>query len=149
VDETAVERLLKQSVEDPRDAAGPFSERARQTARSVESYLKAGVRPRWMERIAEIERGIRREKAELERSYAALRGACGDDRRLFAQRWRALAAERDFDDLNTLIRQHNDWYPIERDLPMDPRTGEYVKIIGRSHRRPQLDAQWILDRFPA
>ena len=38
---------------------------------------------------------------------------------------------------------------MERDLPMDPRTGDYVLIRGRSYRRSRLDAAWILDRFPA
>ena len=32
---------------------------------------------------------------------------------------------------------------------MDPRTGDYVLIRGRSYRRRRLDAAWILDRFPA
>ena len=54
-----------------------------------------------------------------------------------------------YDELNELIRQHNDWYPIERDLPMDPRTGDYVRVHGRSHRRAELTPQWVLERFPA
>ena len=48
-----------------------------------------------------------------------------------------------------LIEQHNDWYPIERQLPMDPRTGDYVRFAGRSYRRPVLGAHWILEHFPA
>ena len=67
----------------------------------------------------------------------------------FARLWRARAERFDFSELNRLIDQHNDWYPMERDLPMDPRTGDYVLIRGRSYRRRRLDAQWILDRFPA
>jgi len=54
-----------------------------------------------------------------------------------------------FDQHNTLVGQHNEWYPIERQLPVNPRTGEYVAVQGRSHRRRQLDAAWILERFPA
>ena len=53
-----------------------------------------------------------------------------------------------FDDLNDLIRQHNEWYPIERDLPMDLRTRDYVLINGRSYRREPLSPQWVLERFP-
>jgi hypothetical protein len=51
--------------------------------------------------------------------------------------------------VNDLIDRHNRWYPIEARLPMDPRTRDYVKVGGRSYRREPLDAQWILDRFPA
>jgi hypothetical protein len=134
---------------DPRAPARPLTDRQRQTARTVEAYLQSGVPPRWMERIAEIERDVRRARDELERSYQALRAACGDDRAAFAERWRAFARAKRFDALNTLIRQHNEWYPIERDLPMDPRTGEYRYVMGRSHVRPLLDAAWILERFPA
>ena len=67
----------------------------------------------------------------------------------FARAWHAFAAAQRFDHLNQLIRQHNEWYPIERDLPMDPRTGEYRKILGRTHYRRELDAAWVLEQFPA
>ena len=48
-----------------------------------------------------------------------------------------------------LIAQHNDWYPVERDLPLNPRTGDYVRVGGRSYRRPVLGAEWVLEHFPA
>ena len=54
-----------------------------------------------------------------------------------------------FEELNELITQHNEWYPIERDLPMDLRTRDYVLINGRSYRRPLLSPQWVLEQFPA
>ena len=53
-----------------------------------------------------------------------------------------------FDDLNELIAEHNEYYPIERNLPIDPRTGDYVTIVGRSYRREPLGRDWILERFP-
>jgi hypothetical protein len=145
MDESTVQRLIRNALEDEREAGKPISARARQSARSVEAYLKAGVRPRWMERLSEIERGIRGERRRLERSYRAIREAAGPD---FAERWRAYAHEQRFDHLNQLIRQHNEWYPIERDLPMDPRTGEYVKVLGRSHHRAELTPEWVLEQFP-
>ncbi|MEA2292657.1 MAG: hypothetical protein QOE86_296 [Solirubrobacteraceae bacterium] len=146
IDEGTVERLLRESLIES-GGGQRISERARLAQRSVESYLKAGIRPRWMERLSEIERGIERERAGLERTYRHMRAELGPH--AFADAWRTFAHSRDFDELNTLIRQHNDWYPIERDLPMDPRTGEYRKILGRSHHRRELDAAWILEQFPA
>jgi hypothetical protein len=68
---------------------------------------------------------------------------------LFAERWTAFARRCRFDELNTLIEQHNEWYPIERDLPMDLRTRDYVLINGRSYRREPLSAAWVLREFPA
>jgi hypothetical protein len=146
---TSAERLLRESLEDPRSAGRPFTSRARETRRTLEDYLRAGMRPRWMERLIEIERGMRRERERLSESYAALREECGADRATFARRWRTIAHGWSFDELNELIRTHNEWYPVERDLPMDIHTRDYVLINGRSYRRRELDAAWILELFPA
>jgi hypothetical protein len=142
------ERFVLESLEDPRSGGRPFSERARMTQRSLEHYLKAGMRPRWMERLIEIERGTKREQRHLAEAYAALREECGRDRARFRRRWRATAEAWRFDELNELIRTHNEWYPVERDLPMDLRTRDYVLVNGRSYRRRELDAAWILEQFP-
>jgi hypothetical protein len=53
----------------------------------------------------------------------------------------------DFGEVNDLIERHNRWYPAEARLPMDPRTGDYALVNGRSYRRPPLDAAWALERF--
>jgi hypothetical protein len=147
---SSIERLLAERIEDQRRRGRPLSNRARLSQRSVEAYLKAGVRPRWMERVTEIDQGIAMERRRLERAYRALREECGADAGLFARRWRSLARGWRFDDeLNELIRQHNEWYPVERDLPMNPRTGDYVLVNGRTYRRPLLGPDWVLEHFPA
>jgi hypothetical protein len=146
---TSVERLLERSMVDETGIGKPLSRRARQSSRTLEDYLKAGVRPRWMERVAEIDRGIMREKQRLGRAYRSLHAQCGSDRETFARRWLAIARAQRFDSLNELIDLHNEWYPVERRLPMDPRTGDYVPIHGRSYRRPVLGPEWVLEHFPA
>jgi hypothetical protein len=143
------ERFVAESLEDPRSAGRPFSDRARLSRRSLEDYLKAGVRPRWMERLMEIERGMARERARLAEVYGALQEECGEDRPRFSRRWRSVARSWSFDDLNELIRTHNEWYPVERDLPMDIHTRDYVLINGRSYRRAELGPEWVLQHFPA
>jgi len=144
-----VERVIGQRIEGAEGIGKPLSERTRQRARTVEAYLKGGNPPRWMQRIGDIERGIANERRRLRRAYRALEDECGDDRAAFARRWRAVAAAWSFGALNELIEQHNAWYPIERDLPMDIRTRDYVLVNGRSFRRPLLDPAWILQHFPA
>ena len=139
---------MLERLEDPRSGGRPISERARRTQRSLENYLKAGIRPRWMERLIEIERGSARHRRQLAEAYESLQRECGDDRARFARRWRATAEAWSFGDLNELIRTHNEWYPVERDLPMDMRTRDYVLVNGRSYRRRELDADWILEQFP-
>jgi hypothetical protein len=145
---SAAERFIADRLEDPRNAGRPISERARMSQRSLEAYLRAGVRPRWMERLIEIENGIRHERRRLAEAYETLRAECGRDRARFARRWRTIAEAWSFEELNELIRTHNEWYPVERDLPMDLRTRDYVLVNGRSYRRRVLDAEWILEQFP-
>jgi len=129
-------------------AGKPLSSRSRQTARTLEAYLASGAPPRWMERLMSVENGIRREKRRLAERYERLQRELADDPEGFAARWRAVAHAQRFDELNELIRRHNAYYPIERDLPMDPRTGEYILIHGRSFKRPEIGPAWVLEHFP-
>lgn len=64
-----------------------------------------------------------------------------------ATEWHATAHAWSFDEVNDLIDRHNRWFPAEARLPMDPRTGDYALVNGRSYRRPPLDAAWVLERF--
>src|SRR3954467_12886113 len=147
---TPVEKRLARSFVDPESGYGkPLSRRGRQTKRSVEAYLKAGVIPRYMERLREIEASMRTERRRIERSYRALRDEVGGDADEIDRRWRARARRWGFDGLNELIREHNEWYPIEANLPMDPRTRDYVLLRGRSYRRQELGPRWVFERFPA
>ena len=145
-----VERVLERSLVDESGLGRPLSRRAATTQRTVEAYLKTGVRPRWMERVVEIDQGIAAERRRLERAYRALRQECGGDRAMFARLWGDVVRSWRFDPaLNDLIEQHNEWYPVERRLPMNPRTGDYVPVGGRSYRRPVLGPEWVLQQFPA
>lgn len=143
-----VERIVGHDLDEQSGKGRPLSSRASQTQRSIEAYLKAGVRPRWMERVGDIDAGIARERRQLERAYHALRSEYAGEPELFAARWRERVRGWDFDELNALIEQHNAWYPIERDLPLNPRTGDYVRVGGRSYRRPVLGEEWVLEQFP-
>jgi hypothetical protein len=145
---TPAERVLRRSG-DATMHGRPLSDRARQAQRTVEGYLRGGNPPRWMERIAEIDARTARELRELGEAHARLRERHRGDAAAFARAWRAFAAARDFDEVNALIAQHNEWYPVERDLPFDPRTGEYLSIGGRSFLRRPLGAAWVLEQFPA
>jgi hypothetical protein len=101
-----------------------------------------------MQRLREIEDELANHWFALERAHRELRASCGRDPELFARRWREIAGAWRFDQVNELIRQHNEYYPIERNLAIDPRTGDYVTIIGRSYRRDPIGMEWVLERFP-
>jgi hypothetical protein len=147
--DTGVERIVRNALVSEDALGRPFSERVRHSRRTLENYLKAGGLPRWMERVMEVDTRIAQERQRLETAYRALQDECGSGRGQFAHRWRAFAQATRCEELNELIRQHNDWYPIERDLPMNPRTGDYVRVNGRSYRRPELGPEWVLEQFPA
>ena len=148
--QNSVERLLQSNLVDETGLGKPLSHRAATTQRTVEAYLQSGVRPRWMERVVEIDQGIAAEKRRLERAYRAVRMEYGGDPAAFTRRWlERVRAWRFPEELNDLIEQHNEWYPVERRLPMNPRTGDYVPVGGRSYRRPLLGPEWALEQFPA
>jgi hypothetical protein len=141
-------RIVRSGVDEGREGK-PLSRRARQTRRTVEAYLAAGVMPRYMERLREIEAERANLRRRIARAYRSLKEACGEDREAFARRWRERAHEWPFEQINQLIQEHNDWYPIESGLPLDPRTRDYVPIRGRSYRRTPLGPEWVLEHFPA
>lgn len=139
---TPAERALDRALIDDSGVGKPLSRRAMQRERSVESYLRGEFMPRYMQRAAEIERLTKEHAQALRAAYEDLGDELGDDPAAFEQAWSARVDAYDLDEVNVLIEQHNAWYPMERDLPMDPRTGDYVLIQGHSYRREPLDAAW-------
>ena len=117
--------------------------------RSLEAYIRAQVMPRFMSRLREIDDLLVEHRLGLERAYRRLEEACGADDELFARRWRETAHTWPFHEVNGLVAEHNEYYPIERGLPVDPRTGDYVTISGRSYERESVGPDWVLERFPA
>jgi hypothetical protein len=149
--ETPAERLLKAVDPEPETKPAPrrLSRHAMSVERTLEGYFAASAPPRWMERLSEVDRGIEREEHRLAKAHRRERTACAGDPERFATRWRETVERWPFDpELNALIARHNEWYPMERRLPFDLRTRDYVLVNGESYRRPILDAAWALERFP-
>ena len=116
--------------------------RLRNFRSDVSGYLASlgGPLP-YMTRLREIARLT----AEHEEALAALHEVLGSDEAA----WHEVAATWDFSEVNDLIDRHNRWYPAESRLPMDPRTGDYALVNGRSYRRAPLDVSWVLERLPS
>jgi hypothetical protein len=136
-------RLREQRDRGPLDGE-PLPLRLRLGPTTVDRYLasRGGPLP-YMRRLREIEELEREHERALQRVWLALAAECGDDPPTF------VAASRDFGEVNELIERHNRCYPAEARLPMDPRSGDFVLVGGRSYVRRPLDAAWVLDRFPA
>ena len=77
-----------------------------------------------MQRLRDIEVEFQRQRRGLEAAYRALEAACGHDAGLFSDRWRDQAGKWHFEPLKELILGKNAWYPVEGNLPMDPRKAD-------------------------
>lgn len=128
----------------------PLPVRARAFRPTAEAYLVATRGPLpYMLRLRELEQRTADLESSLGDAWEALRRECRDDGDRFRREWTSRVAELRFDDLNDLIDRHNRWYPAESRLPMDPRTGDYALVNGRDYRLEPVDAEWVLERFPA
>ncbi len=128
----------------------PTRLRLRNFRPSASAYLGAARGPlAYMVRLHVIEVQIAEHEERLAEARRALGAECDGDKDAFARRWRAIAREWQFTEVNDLVERHNRWYPVESRLPMDPKTGDYALVNGRDYRLAPLDAEWILERFPA
>jgi hypothetical protein len=134
-------------------AVSPLAgEPLRQRVRNFRPDPEATIRglsgpPAWMRRLREIEDELVRHDTELAAAWHELAEVA--DESDFARLWQDVAATWRFARVNALIDRHNRYFPVEARLPMDPKTRDFVKIDGKSYEREPLDADWILERFPA
>ena len=149
--ETPRDRRERQALdEDMRGnplAGAPLRQRLRNFRPDADAQLAALGGPlAWMRRLRAIELAIDLHQVQLADAFAELQAEYGGAE--LATRWRALAATWDFSEVNDLIERHNRYYPAESRLPMNPRTGDFVRVNGKPYTREPLDADWILTRFP-
>ena len=126
----------------------PLRQRVRNFRPDAESAVRAlGGPTAWMRRLRAIEDGIDQHDRQLSEAWRTLAEELEDPAE-FAAAWRELAGNWSFVEVNDLIERHNRNFPTEARLPMDPRTRDFVRLNGRPYAREQLDARWILRRFP-
>ena len=142
-------RALERALEDSPLRGRALPQRVRFGRTTVEGYLAAvGGPPAYMARLREIERETAVHLERLEEAWRTL-AAEESDSSAFGDRWHAVVRSWDFAHVNVLIERHNEYFPIEARLPMDPRSGDYVLLDGRPYTREPLDSAWALARFPA
>jgi hypothetical protein len=130
-------------------AGAPLRQRLRNFRADADAQLAALGGPlAWMRRLRAIEIAVDLHEQQLAEAWDELSAEYGAGTERFAREWRALAERWDFGEVNELIERHNQHYPAESRLPMNPRTGDFVLINGRPYTREPLDARWVLSRFP-
>ena len=143
------ERLLTRAAEGATQHGRPLSRRARQTQRSVEAYLKAGVRPRWMERLDEIDQGVAAEKQRLARAYRALQEECAGSRassRAAGAPWRGRGGSTTSTSSSSSTTTGTRSSASSRwtRAPATTSASRAARTAGRCSGR-----DWILEHFPA
>ncbi len=150
--ETPRDRRRRESLEEDIRASPARGRRVEVRLRNfvptADGYLASlhGPLP-FMTRLREIEAMTAAHEDDLEEAWHELAETVEDDD-VFADRWREIVGRWSFDEVNDLVARHNRWYPVESRLPMDPRTGDFALVNGRSYRRSPLDADWALARLP-
>jgi hypothetical protein len=143
------EALETDLVESPL-AGRPLTPRLRNFRPAADAAVRALGGPlAWMRRLREIEVRIGDHEERLAAAHQLLRDEYGDDDVGFRRAWEDAASSWSFRDVNELIERHNRNFPAEAQLPMNPRTGDFVPVNGRPYTRRPLDARWILARFPS
>jgi hypothetical protein len=142
-------KLLEEELATSPVQGQPLRQRLRNFRPDADSAIRALGGPTvWMRRLRAIEDELARHEAQLGEAWRELADEVADAEE-FARQWRALAGSWSFAQVNELIERHNRNFPAEARLPMDPRTRDFVKINGRPYQRRPLDADWILERWPA
>jgi hypothetical protein len=140
---------LAEDVEGSPLKGRPIRQRLKNFVAGAESYVTSmgGPLP-WMQRRRMIEDETALHARRLADARGELAEACGSEAE-FAPLWLEIAERWSFDAVNELIEKHNRNFPAESRLPMDPRTGDFVRLNGKPYRLEPLDAHWVLERFPA
>jgi hypothetical protein len=148
--------MARPDAADPDDqqAAPDYRAEARRHARAggsvnMAAYFAASLGlPRWAERLQELEGEERQLLTRLREAWVELAERTPDDD-AFADAWLARVQATQLDDINALVDQHNEFYPVERRLPWDLRLGDYRAPWGMEWRRARRDAAWLLEALPA
>jgi len=141
-------RVLETDLAESPVKGRPLPQRLRNFRPDADAAVRAlGGPTLWMRRLRAIEDALGEHERQLEEAWRELAGEI-EDASAFARAWRKTARSWSFEQVNELISRHNRYFPAEAQLPMDPRTRDFVRMNGRSYEREPLDAEWILARFP-
>lgn len=119
----------------------------RVSAEQAANALITGPR-RYMTRLRRIEIGVEQVLDRARTAWTKLAAHHAGSPSRFARAWQAWVRSADLATLNALIAAHNEWYPVEANLRIDIRTGDYITHDGRDYRHEPITPAWLLARFP-
>ena len=111
--------------------------------------IAMGGAPAWAVRLKKIEMLTDQLLSDLLNGWKSTAHQHRKHPELFADAWRGYLGRFNFDLVNELISRHNRYFPAEANLPMSPKTGDYVGWGGRDWRCSLLTIEWAENEFPA
>jgi hypothetical protein len=115
----------------------------------LEQKIRASMGlPSYAVRAKYIEDAIDDLSAELKNKYKEFGKSYEYNPDRFKTVWTAVIETLELDKLNTLIKEHNTYYPIEANLKHDPDTGQI--LMGSMIWKPKkkLTTDYFLEMFP-
>ena len=104
--------------------------------------------PAWVLRLKRIEDWMERILAIADLAWAETAVEYqGDDRR-FMQVWLQYVEEVDYGRVNKWIRDHNEYFPIEANLPYDIHTGKIMNGGRPFEEKESIGSEWLLGYYP-
>jgi len=133
-------RILEADLASSPMRGKPLPQRPRNFRPDPDAAVRAlGGPAMWMRRLRAIEDAFDQHVKQIDAAWRETEPA----------EWPGVARAWNFSEINALIEKHNRYFPAEARLPMDPKTRDFVQINGRPYQREPLDADWILERWPA
>jgi hypothetical protein len=111
--------------------------------------IAMGGAPAWAVRLKKIETLTDAHIADMLDRWKSVAYQHRAQPQSFASAWREELSQLDFGMVNELIRRHNRYFPAEANLPMSPRTRDYVGWGGQDWRCSPLTIEWAERQFPA
>jgi hypothetical protein len=105
--------------------------------------------PNRIERLIRIERETERIARRLRGMWFEEAERAGGDEAAFARAWRARVSRVSFLEVNDLVDEHNEWFPVEARLRWDLALEDYRAPFGLPWRKQHIGVEWALERFPA
>ena len=150
---------VEQQVKDSLASAPPDSDAASSLSAMIPMRLipddkrfagiSMGGAPAWAVRLKKIETLTDSLLRELYDDWVALARHHRHQPAAFARAWREHLNKLELSLVNELIARHNRYFPTEANLPMSPRTGDYIGWGGHDWRCSPLTAEWAEEQFPA
>lgn len=116
---------------------------------STDDRLKAaGGIPPWARRARNLEDKIERLWREAAEEYSRLKESYRNKAE-FSRRWLNAVSLMPLDEIAGMVKDYNEYYPIEANLGIDPATGRFRHGVGLFELRTAPTREDVLARFPA